>query len=134
MVNCMIVIKLFVSLAMISFIATVAKRKKLHQKHEYYRYVLPIKTGPSIQTKYSKVHQVKVFKGSLPQTLFGPFLNTLSQMMNVKTSCNIFKMQNQLKQITKTREKMMQPLMNPFWKNWMSIKTFKTPNSMFREK
>ena len=110
----MIVIKLLVSLAMISFIATVAKRKILHQEHEYYRYVLPIKTGPGIQTKYSKVHKVKVFKGSFPQTLFGPFLNTLSQMMNVKTSCNIFNMQNQLKQITKTREKMMQPIMNPF--------------------
>ena len=32
------------------------------------------------ETKYSRMDQVKLFKGCLPQILLGPFLNTLCQM------------------------------------------------------
>ena len=32
-------------------------------------------------TKYSRMDQVKLFKGYLPQILFGPFLNTLSHII-----------------------------------------------------
>ena len=31
-------------------------------------------------TKYSRVDEVKFFKGCLPQILLGPFLNTLSHL------------------------------------------------------
>ena len=39
--------------------------------------MLSIKYG----TKYSRMDQVKLFKGYLPQILFGPFLNTLSHII-----------------------------------------------------
>ena len=32
-------------------------------------------------TKYSRMDQVKFFKGCLPQVLLGPFLNTLSHLL-----------------------------------------------------
>ena len=34
----------------------------------------------SSRTKYSRMDQVKFFKGCLPQILLGPFLNTLSHL------------------------------------------------------
>ena len=33
-------------------------------------------------TKYSRMDQVKFFKGCFPQILLGPFLNTLSHFMS----------------------------------------------------
>ena len=35
-----------------------------------------------IESKYSKMDQVKFFKGCLPQILLGPFLKTLSQLLH----------------------------------------------------
>ena len=34
----------------------------------------------TFETKYSRMDQVKFFKGCLPQILLGPFLNTLSHL------------------------------------------------------
>ena len=42
----------------------------------------------SSRTKYSKMDQVKYFKGCLPQILLGPFLNTLSHLF--RKSVTIF--------------------------------------------
>ena len=47
-----------------------AKMKKLIKVY------FPCKYG----TKYSRIDQVKFFKGCLPQFLLGPFLNTLSRI------------------------------------------------------
>ena len=33
------------------------------------------------EAKYSRINQVKFFKGRLPQILIGPFMNTLAHMM-----------------------------------------------------
>ena len=33
-------------------------------------------------TKYSRMNQVKLYKGCLPQTLPGPFLNTLTYLLD----------------------------------------------------
>ena len=45
-------------------------------------------------TKYSKMDQVKFFKGCLPQISFGSFLNTLSQMsdwvLNISLGLTLF--------------------------------------------
>ena len=39
-----------------------------------------LKICQSYETKYSRMDQVKFFKGCLPQMLLGPFLNTLSHL------------------------------------------------------
>ena len=36
----------------------------------------------TIESKYSRIDQVKFFKGCLPQILLGPFLKTLSQLVH----------------------------------------------------
>ena len=53
------------------FINCGVQRWKFSQKH----YILH-------GTKYSRMDQVKFFKGCLPQVLLGPFLNTLSHIFD----------------------------------------------------
>ena len=52
----------------------------IRQVKSYFRYSLK-NLSPSFGTKSSRMDQVKVFKGCLPQISLGPFLNTLSPLL-----------------------------------------------------
>ena len=62
--------------------------KNAHQRAEYLNEILmnvfsnyiPSTWTTIYGTKYSKIDQVKFFKGCLPQISLGPFLNALPQM------------------------------------------------------
>ena len=50
----------------------------------YYESSYDTNTTEKFVSKYSKMNQVKFFKGCFPQTLLGPFLNTLTNFSNTK--------------------------------------------------